>query len=137
MFVLSRGVVQAMATGRDANGLTNQRHPSRTNVFMPKLDDYGVPWSVKEGRKFGKAWTVCVVPDGTVIPAAAVADPDIFVIDEAKDTVLSGGRRNAVNNKLAQTDLGVTAVAGDTVVTLVNKILVALGQDASADASRL
>lgn len=139
MWVLSRGVVQAMATGRDGNGRVTLRHPGRANVFMPKLDDYGVPWSLKgEAKALGKNWVVCWVPDGTVIPADAISDPDIFVISDAKDTVLSGGKRTAVNNRLAQTDFGITAASGDTVATLINKIVrIALGCDPAFDAGKL
>lgn len=138
MFVLSRGVVQAMAISRDAQGRTNGRHPLRTRVFMPKLDDYGVSWSVKEGQALGKTWTVCIVPDGTVIPAAALADPDILVLNQTRDVALTLAERTAITTKLALTDFGasVAVLTGDTLNDVVDKIVkTALGHTSAFVAS--
>lgn len=125
-YVLSRGFKQQAIVGRDGNGVAATRDPKRPNVFAPKLWEYGVPFSVWEGQAAGKNWTVCLVPDGVVLPAAALADPDIQVLSAAsRSGTLTTNERNSVESKIAATDFGALSVKStdslDDVITTIRR----------------
>lgn len=95
---------------------------------VPKLYNYMKDFEVKAGVK---NWAIIIVDDGVVVPPAAEADPDIFVIPESNlNNVLTTPQRNAINTRLNQTDLGVTADPGETIRDLFIQIGVALGHSA-------
>lgn len=126
MMLLSRAFIQAAITERDANGMATKRHPVRTSVFAPKLWEYGVPFSVLEGRAAGKNWTVCLVPDTVKLPAEVLSDPDIVVLsatDADADIPIPIGARTGLDTKLLQTDLGLTLALNETPKELVTRIV--------------
>lgn len=134
-YVLSRAFEQPVVTARDASGRATDTHPTRV-VWAPALYAWITNFSVIEGRGT-RDWTLCVVADGQAVPAAADSDPDMRVI-EGSDLAqsLSTAVRGRINSRLALTDLGVTATAGDTRRTLMRKIALALGHHTEFDVGR-
>lgn len=122
-YVLSRASEQFVVTARDASGRATARHPTK-RTWAPRLYEYITNFSVISARG-AKDWALCVVDDGQIVPAAADLDPDIRVIPESNlDRVLTVAQRTTINTGLAQTDIGITAVSGATLRTVLN----ALGQ---------
>ena len=132
-YVASRGFEQPAVLTRNASGLALTFHATRL-VWAPALYKYtSGPYVIKEGRIVGKQWTLCIMDNVAVIAPQAGSDVDVQVIpDRNLTTVLTGARLNAANDWLANTDFGVTATSGQTVKQLLEAILIALNNGASA-----
>lgn len=105
--------------------------PTRPTTIVPKLYLYmGFNYVVKTGPG---AWSLCVVPDGVAVPAAAQSDPDIIIIPESNlDNTISGAARNNVNAQLSTTDLMYQGAPlqvgnGETIREFFTRLGVALG----------
>lgn len=111
-------------------GLYNANKPT---FIVPKLYLYMQDFEVKSSAA---NWCVCIVDDISVtpIPAAADLDAQIFVFDTSGelDAVLTLVQRTAVNVRLALTDWGISAVAGDTVRIVLDKIRIVMGHSAES-----
>lgn len=85
-----------------------------------------------------KDWGLVIVYTWTNLAAAQADNLIKFIPLEAFDNVIPANRRNQINNQLAQTDLGFTLVAGDTVRDFIRKIGEAIGasEDFVADIER-
>lgn len=130
--VLSRMVTQPAVRTRSGTGLAltfNPAHP----INAPVLYKYGYGFHVKDNFPT-HSWCLCIELDDSVMDSSLASDPDIlpFPLGWKMDRVLTGGQANSVNSDLAQTDLGITVTAGETVHDMVNDILVSLNHTPGA-----
>lgn len=121
-------------------GPTLHRSGTR-NIIAPKVyaysRDFSVFADVDPGDVLRKAWCIVkvVVWDDE---AGAQADSQVTFLPRIPlRQVLTNPQINAANNRLALTDLGVTAVTGDTPRSLLKKIADAMRQTTDFDAERL
>ena len=100
-------------------------HPTKP-ILIPKLDQYVGNYEVKAD---GTNWCVVIVDNDAEIPGAANSDPDLFILNTVGelDVALAGPKRTNLNNVLAQTTWGVTALSGETARQVLNKIRIAMG----------
>jgi hypothetical protein len=128
MYFLAKVLQRGRVIARDANGFVTERLDAH-QVWTPKLHDYMQNFTYKEAVVSGKRWSVCDVPDDHVIPAvvqtAIDADADIIPIPWARTKVLTTANRNTATNFLANTDIAVTVLNGDTTEVLVNRVVTA------------
>lgn len=138
MYFLAILSQQGQVTAWDANGQAATRNATHT-CWAPKLYFYKVDYAVKSGRRVGKNWALCIVPDGFVLPAGVLTDPDIIRLDSGQSDrrrSISAAERDAINAKLALTDLGEQASTGETLDDVVDRIATTLGHTGFASRSR-
>ena len=103
------------------------------SAISPAVYKYAVGYVVKENYP-NKVWALCVQDEDTLIDSGILSDPDTIVLPAGwtMATVLSAGQASAANSALAQTDIGITVTAGQTVYQMIDAILVALNHSPGA-----
>lgn len=129
---LSQMITQPAVTVRSATGLATGFNTAH-QIIAPTLYKYGSGFEVKDNYPT-KLWCLCVQDADTVVDSSVAGDPSVLLLPLGWKMldVLSGGQRNQANTALAQTDIGVTVAAGQTVHDMVDAILVALNHSPGA-----
>lgn len=117
---------------RSATGLATSFHATK-RVNAPAIYRYGVGYEIFEQWPT-KAWALVLQDEDTLVDASVVDEPGVKIMPAGWTvaTVFNNAQANNVNAALADTDIGVTVSAGESVYNLLNKILVALGHTPGA-----